>query len=90
TNGNTIDHLVIDGLRVEPHSTHCSFDEALSYADRIKPKHTWITHVSHDMSHVEIQSYIDSRLGSFKNLSAIVERGGSVSPAYDCLELSVD
>ena len=90
TNGNSIDHMVIDGLRVEPHSTHCSFDEALSYADRIKPKHTWITHVSHDMSHVEIQSYIDSRLGSFKNLSAIVERGGSVSPAYDCLELSVD
>lgn len=85
--GNSIDHVIIDGLRVEPHSTHCSFDEALAYADKIGAAHTWITHVSHDKSHLEIQDYIDNRLPHFENLSSIVEKGGSVAPAYDCLEL---
>ena len=85
--GFKIEHLVIDGLRKQRHSTHCSFDEALSYADRIGAERTWLTHIAHDNSHEEIQKYIGSVLPNFPNLSRIVGEGGSVSPAFDGLEL---
>lgn len=85
--GLVLDHLVIDALRVRPHSTHCCFSEAMSYAERLGATHTWFTHMTHDLFHTEIQSYIDSRLRDFPSLSGIVSRGGSVSPAYDGLVL---
>ena len=83
-----IRHLVIDGLRVETHPTHFSFNEALAYAEKIGATHTWITHVSHDLSHVQIQAYLDKRVPHFPNLSKIVSNGGSVSPAFDGLILN--
>lgn len=85
--GWEIRHLVIDGLRVEPHPTHCTFVEALGYAERIGAEHTWITHVSHDLSHVQIREFLDRRVPRFPALARIVAAGGSVAPAYDGLEL---
>lgn len=82
-----LDHLVIDALRKRPHPTHNNFDAALEYADKIGAAHTWLTHICHDNSHVQIQQYIDENLGKYKNLSKIVKNGGSVSPAYDGLVL---
>ncbi len=82
-----IDHLVIDGLRIEPHSSHCTFAEALAYADRIGATHTWLTHFTHNLFHTEIQEYIDSKINAFQNLKKITEQGGSVSPGYDGLTL---
>lgn len=82
-----LEHLVIDALRKRPHPTHCNFDKAIEYADRIGAKHTWLTHICHDNSHVQIQEYIDENLGKYKNLKKIVGQGGSVSPAYDGLVL---
>jgi len=49
--------------------------------------HTWFTHLSHDFLHGEIQNYIDKKLPEFTNLQKIVENGGTVSPAFDGLEL---
>ena len=85
--GGVLDHLVIDALRVRPHSTHNSFDQALSYADQIGAVHTWFTHMSHDFFHSEIQDYIDKNLDQYKKLKKIVLAGGTVSPAFDGLEL---
>ncbi len=82
-----IDHLVIDGLREREHPTHCSFREALAYAERISPCHTWLTHLCHDKSHIEVQEYIDDNLKDFPKLQEIVKSGGNVSPAYDGLVL---
>lgn len=86
-NGGVLDHLVIDALRVRPHSTHNSFDQALFYADKIGAVHTWFTHMSHDFFHSQIQEYIDKNLEQYKNLKKIVLSGGTVSPAFDGLEL---
>ena len=83
----TLDHAVIDGLRRTPHSTHCSFDEALSYAAQLEPRHTWLTHINHDLRHREIQRYINSQLPHHAALQRIVASGGSVAPAYDGLVL---
>jgi phosphoribosyl 1,2-cyclic phosphate phosphodiesterase len=85
--GGQVSHLVIDALRIERHSTHNSFDQALCYADRICAEHTWFTHLSHDLSHPDIQKYIDEHLSGYKNLEKIVLNGGSVSPSYDGLVL---
>lgn len=86
----SLDHLVIDALRIRKHSTHFNFDEALALSERLKPRHTWFTHLTHDLSHAQVQKYIDENLSKYKNLELIVKEGGSVSPAYDTLELSVE
>ena len=85
--GGTIEHLVIDALREKEHSSHCNFLQALAYAERIGAKHTWFTHITHDMSHDGIQKYIEAHLKDFPKLEKIVRDGGSVSPAYDGLIL---
>ena len=79
-----LDHLVIDGLRVDKHSTHFNFLQALEAADKIGPKHVWLTHLTHAHSHEEIIAYINENLYRFPNLSSLAE---SVLPAYDGLEI---
>ncbi len=46
-----LDCLVLDALRYTPHPTHFSVDEALSVVERIKPKMTYLTHLSHDLDY---------------------------------------
>ena len=82
-----LDDVVIDGLRYRPHATHCSFDEALYYANLLSPLHTWLIHICHDMCHTEIESYVKSRLFAYPNLNKIVKDGGSAGPAWDGLVL---
>lgn len=87
-NAGTLEHLVIDGLREKPHSTHFSFEQALEAANILSPRHTWLTHITHNKSHTEINEYVLTLLEKFPALSAIVKSGGSVEAAYDGLELS--
>ena len=84
-----LEHLVIDGLRVRPHSTHFCFDEALACAEKIGARHTWFIHMNHDLLHVEIEKYIEENLHKYPALTKIVEQGGSVAPGYDQLELTL-
>lgn len=88
TAGGVIDHLVIDALRLRPHSTHNSFDQALAWGDRIGALHTWFTHLSHDYTHEEILSLLADKIRNYENLRKIVAEGGTVEPAFDGLELS--
>jgi phosphoribosyl 1,2-cyclic phosphate phosphodiesterase len=46
-----LDVLIIDALRIRPHATHFSLDEAIEVARALKPKRTIFTHISHDLSH---------------------------------------
>lgn len=86
-NCGVLDHLVIDGLKIEPHSTHMSFLQAMEVAEKIKPKYTWFTHMCHNCSHEEILAYAQEHLNEFPELSKIVSEGGSVGPAYDGLRI---
>lgn len=88
-NAGTLDHLVIDGLRKESHSTHFSFLEAMQTAEKLSPRHTWFIHICHLNSHVQIQDYINEHLNEFPNLLKIVKDGGSVEPGYDGLKLKI-
>lgn len=43
--------LITSALRHRPHPTHMSLGEALELTERIRPRRTWFTHMSHDLEH---------------------------------------
>ena len=44
--------IVLDALRHRPHPTHFTVAEALVAVERMKPQHTYLTHICHDLPHV--------------------------------------
>ena len=52
-----VDTLVIEALRIHPHPSHLSLDEALLLIERIKPRVALLTHISHKLGkHLEIKN----------------------------------
>jgi phosphoribosyl 1,2-cyclic phosphate phosphodiesterase len=48
-----LDVLVLDALAWHKHPTHFSIAEGLSIVERVKPKRTYFTHISHNCGHAE-------------------------------------
>lgn len=46
-----LDVLVLDCVRIKPHSTHLCLEEALAYIEELKPKRAFLTHLNHDILH---------------------------------------
>jgi phosphoribosyl 1,2-cyclic phosphate phosphodiesterase len=46
-----LDILFLDALRYKPHPTHSSVEQSLALVERLKPKRTFFTHISHDLPH---------------------------------------
>lgn len=84
-----LEHLVIDGLKPLPHSTHFSYEQALEAADRLDAKNTWLTHMTHNLSHKQLCEYINAVVPKFTTLKRNIEAGGSANPAYDGLILEI-
>jgi phosphoribosyl 1,2-cyclic phosphate phosphodiesterase len=66
-----LDVVVVDALRWEPHPTHLSVPEALELIADIRPRHAYLTHVSHSLE----QEATNKRIGPH------------VEVAYDGLEV---
>lgn len=49
-----LDVLILDALRDRPHVTHFSLDEAVGVAERLRPRQTYFTHISHELEHQTI------------------------------------
>jgi phosphoribosyl 1,2-cyclic phosphate phosphodiesterase len=77
------DNHIIGAIRIKPHETHFSFDQALETAAAAGTRRMYITHISHNSSHREIEE-ICRKFGEERNLGGII-----LSPAWDGLELSV-
>lgn len=74
-----IKNLVIDSLRLRPHSTHFSFTETLTQIERIQPEHTWFTHLCHDYAHKNVQQWLTENAP-----------GKKIEPAFDGLRISIN
>lgn len=46
-----LDILILDALRYTPHPTHFSLEEALAVVERLRPRQTYLTHLSHEFDH---------------------------------------
>jgi len=46
-----LDTLIVDALRFEPHPTHFHLDEALAAIERLRPRRSFLTHLSHGFDH---------------------------------------
>jgi phosphoribosyl 1,2-cyclic phosphate phosphodiesterase len=51
--------LVLNALRIEPHISHFSLQEALAIIDEIKPQKAYLTHISHQLGlHDEVKKML--------------------------------
>ena len=44
-----VEVLVVNALRFEPHDSHFSVDEAMELVEKVAPRRTYLTHMSHDI-----------------------------------------
>jgi len=69
-----VDVLVLNALFRKPHPTHLSVSEAVSAAQKIGARETWLTHLTHRTGHAELE--------------AELPRG--IAPAFDGLTVQVN
>lgn len=69
-----LDVLFLDALRYKPHPTHSTIDESLRTVERLKPRLTYFTHISHDLLHERAESLLPAH----------------VRLAYDGLEIELE
>jgi phosphoribosyl 1,2-cyclic phosphate phosphodiesterase len=50
--------VVLDALRPQPHPTHANLTDAIHWAEKIGARHTWFTHMSHEVMHAEIDGQL--------------------------------
>jgi phosphoribosyl 1,2-cyclic phosphate phosphodiesterase len=46
-----LDVLVLDCVRIKPHTTHLCLEEALAIIEDLKPRRAFLTHLNHDILH---------------------------------------
>jgi phosphoribosyl 1,2-cyclic phosphate phosphodiesterase len=46
-----VENLVISALRHHPHPSHATVEQALGWSARIGARHTWFTHIAHELGH---------------------------------------
>ncbi len=66
-----VDILVVDALRVAPHPTHPSLDEALQFARNCRAGRTVLIHMDHSMDYASLRNSLPA----------------GVEPGYDGMEL---
>ncbi len=67
-----LDHFIINTVKYGKHISHYSLEEAIAVAQKVDAKHSWLTHLSH-------------QLPPYEELSADLPDG--ILPAYDGLVL---
>jgi phosphoribosyl 1,2-cyclic phosphate phosphodiesterase len=58
-----IDTLALDGLRVAPrHPTHFTIGEAVTVAEQIGARKTWLIHLTHEVDHATVEATLPASI----------------------------
>lgn len=57
-----VDVLIVDALRLRVHPTHFNVEEALAAARAVGAGQTWLTHLSHELSHAELEAGLEPKV----------------------------
>ena len=69
-----LDVLFLDALRYKPHPTHSSVQQSLEIVKALEPKHTYFTHICHDLEHERAESLLPTHVRlAFDGLEVLVE-----------------
>ena len=81
-----IDTLIIDALRWKEHPTHYSVAQAMQVVDRLQPRQTYFTHMSHDIGlHCDFERRLHQELGDRYPATLL----DTVHLAYDGLTFTI-
>jgi phosphoribosyl 1,2-cyclic phosphate phosphodiesterase len=69
-----LDLLVVDALQYKPHPSHFSLAETLEWIERLKPRHTLLTHMHIPLDYETV----------------LAETPGHVEPAYDGMQIEYE
>ncbi len=53
-----LEHLVVSALRHKPHPNHATVEQAVDWARRVGARHTWLTHIAHELGHEATNSML--------------------------------
>ena len=85
-----LDHFIINTVKKGKHISHFALDEAVEVARRVGARHSWLTHISHQLPR---WSDLAAELPGGVEAARLLESGiapeglpeGSILPAYDGL-----
>ena len=81
-----LDHFVINCVRRGRHISHFSLEGALEVAKRVGARHTWITHLSHQLPrHGELEAELQAITSTEPSSDKPTHQTTSILPAYDGL-----
>src|SRR5690606_20478948 len=66
-----VEILILSALRYTPSPLHLTVDEAVDFARQVNAKHTWLTHIAHELDYEKTNAYLPE----------------NISLSYDGLEL---
>lgn len=67
-----LDVLVLDCVRIKPHTTHLCLEEALAYIEELRPRRALLTHLNHDILHARDSKLLPANV-SFAHDELVVE-----------------
>jgi phosphoribosyl 1,2-cyclic phosphate phosphodiesterase len=71
-----LDHVVLSALRHKPHPSHATLGQAVEWARRIGAKHTWLTHIAHELGHEETNARLPDNIRmAYDGLSFPIDLG---------------
>ena len=57
-----LDTLIIDALRWQYHPSHNSVEQAMEWIARIRPRRAFLTHIAHELEHVETEAKLPNHV----------------------------
>ncbi len=58
----SLDLLILDAVRYDPHSTHYGLYEAVAIIEQLKPKQALLTHLSHQFDHDKVNAELPGNI----------------------------